>query len=115
MERRRLTKKLTEWAKNEKDFTAVRIKGGSMEPCIPEGCLVGIDHSQKDPKSLNGKIVAIRKGNEATIKRLRIIGKDVMIGQPDNPDWAHETLVLKGKEMNDAIIGKVVCWWGRQE
>jgi SOS-response transcriptional repressor LexA len=86
-----------------------------MEPCIQDGSLVGIDHTQRDAKDLNGKIVAIRKGNEATIKRLRIIGKDIMIGLPENPDWVHETVVLKGKEMNNAIIGKVVWWWGRQE
>jgi SOS-response transcriptional repressor LexA len=104
-----------EWAKNKNDFTAIRVKGSSMEPCIQDGSLVGIDHSQRDAKALNGKIVAIRKGNEATIKRLRIIGKDLMIGQPDNPEWTHETVALRGKEMNNAIIGKVVWWWGKQD
>jgi len=104
-----------EWAKNYKDFTAVRVKGESMKPTIPNGSLVGIDHSKKDPKTLNGKVVALRKDGEATIKRLRIVSEDLMLGMPDNPDFMHETVVLRGEEINNAIIGKVVWWWGLQK
>ena len=104
-----------EWAKNYKDFTAVRVKGESMKPTIPNGSLVGIDHSKKDPRTLNGKVVALRKDGEATIKRLRIVSEDLVLGMPDNPDFMHEAVVLRGEEINNAIIGKVVWWWGLQK
>jgi len=86
----------------------------SDERC-DKGGLVGIDHSKKDPKTLNGKVVALRKDGEATIKRLRIVSEDLMLGMPDNPDFMHETVVLRGEEINNAIIGKVVWWWGLQK
>ena len=89
-----------------------------MRPTIPDGSLVGIDHSQRDPRALDGKVVAIRKNGEATIKRLRVVGrkdprsKTIVLGAPDNPDFADETIAFTGEEINDAIIGKVAwCWW----
>jgi len=105
-----------DWAKNRKHFTAVRIKRGSMRPTIPDGSLVGIDHSQRDPRVLDGKVVAIPKNGEATIKRLRVIGrkdsrsKAIVLGAPDNPDFVDETIAFAGEEINDAIVGKVGCY-----
>ena len=86
-----------------------------MKPTIPNSSLVGIDHSKRDPKALNGKIVAIRKNGEATIRRLRIVSKDLVLGIPDNPDYINEAVVLRGEEIDSGIIGKVVWWWGLQK
>ncbi len=77
--------------------------------------LVGIDHLKRDPRTLKGKIVAIRKEGEATIKRLRIVSKDLAIGMPDNPEFMNDAVVLRGEEIDTAIIGKVVWWWGLQK
>ena len=103
-----------DWAKNRENFTVIRVKGDSMKPTIEDGSLVGIDHSKRDLKSLDRKIVALRKNGEATIKRLMVISKDLFLGMPDNPDYKADTLVLKGEEINDAIVGKVAWWWGKQ-
>jgi len=65
-------------------------------------------------KELNGKIVAIRKNGEAIITRLRMISKDLALGIPDNPDSIDETVVLRGDEIWNSVIGKVSWWWGRQ-
>ena len=48
------------------------------------------------------------------IKRLMVISKDLFLGMSDNPDYKADTLVLKGEEINDAIVGKVAWWWGKQ-
>lgn len=85
-----------------------------MKPTIESGSLVGIDHSNKNPNKLDGKIVAIRKNNEAIIARLRMISKNLALGIPDNPDSIDETVVLRGDEIVDSIIGKVSWWWGQQ-
>jgi len=61
-----------------------------------------------------GKIVAIRKNGEAIITRLRMISKDLALGIPDNPDSIDETVVLRGDEIGNSVIGKVSWWWGRQ-
>jgi transcriptional regulator with XRE-family HTH domain len=103
-----------DWAKNYKNFTVIRVKGNSMKPTIESGSLVGIDHSKKNPKELNGKMVAIRKNGEAIITRLRMISKDLTLGIPDNPDSIDETVVLRGDEIGNSVIGKVSWWWGRQ-
>jgi transcriptional regulator with XRE-family HTH domain len=103
-----------DWARNYKDFTVVRVKGNSMKPTIEGGSLAGIDHSKKNPKELNGKIVAIRKNGEAIITRLRMISKDLAMGIPDNPNSIDETVVLRGDEIGNFVIGKVSWWWGRQ-
>jgi len=87
---------------------------GLTSDAIKEASSVSITQ-KKDPKTLNGKVVALRKEGEATIKRLRIVSEDLMLGMPDNPDFMHETVVLRGEEINNAIMGKVVWWWGLQK
>jgi SOS-response transcriptional repressor LexA len=104
-----------DWAKNPQNFTVVRVKGESMHPTIPDGSLVGIDHSRRDPRRLDGKVVAIRKNGEATIKRLLIVSDDLALGMPDNKEEMDKTVVLQGEELNNAIIGKVAWWWGKQK
>ena len=104
-----------DWAKNFREFTAIRVKGDSMKPTIPNGSLVGIDHSKRDIKALNGKVVAIRKNGEATLKRLRVISDDLVLGLPDNPEFMSETVILQGEEINTAIVGKAAWWWELQK
>jgi transcriptional regulator with XRE-family HTH domain len=48
------------WVKDEKLHTAIRIRGDSMSPVLEQGFIVGLDHSQRDPKKLQGKMVAAR-------------------------------------------------------
>lgn len=86
-----------------------------MEKTIPDGSLVGIDHSKRDINELNGKIVALKSGGEATIKRLKIVSKALVFGLPDNLDHMDELVTLKNEEINEAVIGKVAWWWGKQD
>ncbi len=79
-----------------------------MKPTILNGSLVGIDHSKTDPNALYGKIVAISKDGGNTVKRLRIVSEDLALGMPDNPNYLNKAIVLRGEEIGNAIIGKVV-------
>lgn len=103
-----------DWVRNPENFVAVWMRGISMEKTIPDGSLVGIDHAQKNIHELDGKMVAIRKNRDSTIKRLKIISKDLVLGLPDNPD-SKDIMILAGEEIDTAIIGKVAWWWGRQK
>lgn len=87
------------------DF-ALRCKGDSMiDARICDGDIVYI-HSQ--PEVENGQIAAVRIGDEATLKKVRIY-PDMIILEPANQ--AFEPLVYRGEELNNIeILGKAVAF-----
>jgi len=100
------------WCPHPEKTVCVRIAGDSMEPTIPDGGLAAIDLDQKDPASLQKKIVALRKNGGVTIKRLFLSENHYWIGRPDNPQ-SDEIFTFPDEEISECIIGKVVFWWGR--
>ncbi|MBD5099169.1 MAG: helix-turn-helix domain-containing protein [Clostridiales bacterium] len=87
------------------DF-ALRCKGDSMiDAHIYDGDIVYI-HSQ--PKVESGQIAAVRIGDEATLKKVRIY-PDMIILEPANQ--AFDPLIYRGEELNDIeILGKAVAF-----
>jgi phage repressor protein C with HTH and peptisase S24 domain len=103
------------WCRNPEDFTAIWVNGDSMHPTLPEGCIVAVNHTKRDPKELRNKIVAFRYEGGVTIKRLFYDKKKgIVIGRPDNPASTEIVTLLK-EEIDTGIIGKVEWWWGREE
>lgn len=87
------------------DYVRVSSTGTSMEPTIPAGAIVTIDHTYTDPHMLVGKIVAIaRREGGVTLKRLQRSERTGFVGVPDNPN--HENLPIPLEE-GDRIIGLV--------
>lgn len=86
------------------EYFALKIKGDSMEPKISDGDIV-IVRKQEDAE--DGEIViAAVNGDEATCKRLRKNGENIML-QPNNPNYL--PIVWDGKNGQPVtIIGKVV-------
>lgn len=82
---------------------ALRCKGHSMEPTIPDGALA-IVHEQ--PEVEDGQIAAVLvdDDNEATLKRVKHQGKLVML-MPDNKKY--DPIILD-KDNPGRIIGKVI-------
>lgn len=81
---------------------ALRCKGHSMEPTIPDGALA-IIHEQ--PEVENGEIAAVLNAdNEATLKRVKHQGDTVML-LPDNKDY--DPIILD-KNHPGRILGKVI-------
>jgi phage repressor protein C with HTH and peptisase S24 domain len=58
-------------------------------------------------------VVALRRDGGATVKRLVRLGDGRYVARPDNPDSA-ELYVYGADEIADAVVGKVVWWWGKQ-
>lgn len=87
------------------DF-ALRCKGDSMIGArIYEGDIVYI---RKQPKVENGQIAAVRIGDEATLKKVRIY-PDMVILEAANP--AYEPFVYRGEELNNIeVLGKAVAF-----
>lgn len=84
---------------------ALRCKGHSMEPTIPDGSLV-IIHEQ--PEVENGEIAAVLVDGdtEATLKRIKYLDKLVML-MPENQQY--DPIVLD-KEHPGRIIGKAISY-----
>lgn len=87
------------------DF-ALRCKGDSMiEARIYDGDIVYI---RSQPEVENGQIAAVRIGDEATLKKVRVF-PDMVILEPANQ--AYDPLVYRGDEINDIeILGKAVAF-----
>ena len=77
---------------------ALLCRGDSMEPTICDGDLVAI---KKDIQIENGQIVAVRIGDEATLKRV-YIHKDYIELRPENP--AYTSIILRKEEISEVAI-----------
>ena len=51
----------------------------------------------------------------AIIKRSKIASKGLVFGLPDNLNHMEDLVILKGGEIDTTIVGKVTCWWVKQE
>jgi len=102
-----------EWCPHPDQTVCVRVSGDSMLPTIPDGGLVAIDLVQRDPRGLRKKIVALKHDGGVTIKRLFETDGKEWVARPDNVD-SNEIFVFGPEKLSEAILGKVVWWWGRQ-
>lgn len=85
----------------------------SMSPIIKPGSLVCIDSNQKDPQSLEGKIVVLRnQEGGCTIRYLRLSEKHI-VGVPENIK-EYNPLVIPLNDKNP-IIGKIIWYWSKLE
>lgn len=82
---------------------ALRCKGHSMEPIIPNGALVTL-RSQPDVEDDEIAAVLVDSDNEATLKRVKHQNGMVML-LPENKDY---TPIILNKDNPGRIIGKVI-------
>jgi phage repressor protein C with HTH and peptisase S24 domain len=103
-----------DWCPHPEQTVCVRVAGDSMIPTIPDGGLVAIDLAQKDPARLVGRIVALRREGGVTVKRLFRTDEGVFVARPDNVS-SNEIFVYQRERISEAILGKIVWWWGRSD
>ena len=88
--------------------SCVRVEGDSMEPCIPDGSLVGIDHAERDPRRLTGAFVALRHDDGCVIRRL-IQAHGHWLGMPANHTDENRPVVFGHEDhQENPIVGKVI-------
>lgn len=70
--------------------SVIAASGDSMQPTIPDGALLVVDHSQTEPR--NGHIMVLNVGDDLLVKRIRrrLDGRIDLIS--DNPAYEPETL-----------------------
>lgn len=99
------------WCPNPANFTCVRVRGDSMAPILHDGAIVALDHTQRDPLTLNQKMVAARYDDGVTIKWLERHPDGTLLLVPENKN--HPTLTLP-RTPHNPVIGLVAWWWNRQ-
>lgn len=80
---------------------ALRCKGHSMEPTIPDGA-IAIVREQSEVE--DDEIAAVLIDNEATLKRVRHVGHNVVL-EPDNKDF--KPIIIDG-DKSVRILGKLI-------
>jgi SOS-response transcriptional repressor LexA len=99
------------WCPDPANFTCLRVRGDSMAPILYDGAIVAVDHSRRDPLTLNQKMVAARCEGGVTIKWLERRLEDTWLLVPENK--SHPVLTLP-RSPDNPIIGMVAWWWNRQ-
>ena len=89
---------------NPRHCHLIRVLGDSMEPTLPSGCQVMVDHSRRELR--DGRIYVMRTENGLVVKRVKQNAQGWWL-MSDNPGWAPLYLT----EETD-IIGEV-RWMGR--
>lgn len=87
----------------------VRVRGDSMDPTVPDGCLVLLNRVEQAP--VNGGIFALRLDGEVYVKR--ILPDNGPDGRPSSvvifsDNRRYPPVILRGARMNDLrLIGRV--------
>ena len=94
------------WCPHPSQTDYVRCRGDSMEPSIPDGAIVTIDRSERDPAALEGCVVAvwIADREAVTIKRLFRNSRGGYVAMPDN--LTADSLPIE-LAPGDRVIGRV--------
>lgn len=94
------------WCPHPSRTDYVRCEGNSMEPSIPDGAIITIDRSERDPAALEGHVVAlwIADREAVTIKRLFRKREGGHVAMPDN--LTADSLPIE-LAPGDRIIGRV--------
>lgn len=104
---------LKEYGLKPKYTLVVPVKGRSMEPTVPDGCLVLLDTTPiEDVNIIHEKVYVISLEDLCYIKRFKLIPRSRVIkGESDNRDFAFTDLTID-KEVSQAnlkIIGRLAC------
>lgn len=98
------------WFLGASQLIAVKAKGESMSPLVPNGSIVVVDTSRQDPEALVGCIVAIREPNGITLKWLQRDGETYIL-VPEHASAEQPATVLRS-EGDNSLVGSVVKWVG---
>jgi phage repressor protein C with HTH and peptisase S24 domain len=93
-------------------YSGIYIRGDSMEPVLRDRFIVVVDHTQRDPSRLRGRMVAALAQGGVSVKWLaRESQRARLVLRSENPSY--DDIILDAPETNP-IIGDVVFWWGVQ-
>lgn len=99
-----------DWCPNPSATSCLQVRGKSMTPLIPDGCIVAVDSSQNDHMTLDGKIVvAWHKNKGLSVSRFRRYDHTEIL-EPANDGYESITLSAKNRWK---ILARVLWWIGK--
>jgi hypothetical protein len=102
-----------QWIPHPRETVAVRLRDDAMAPILPAGSVVAIDRAQRDPASLQGRMVAAAPEGTPIIRWLDVAGRH-MILRPNQPSREYPMIPFELREGTSApILGQVVWSWSR--
>jgi len=98
--------------KHPKSTFAMRVDDNAMEPAVPEGSLVGIDCSERDPAKIHrrgGAFVAVRNPRQGCVIRRLERAEEHWLFLPASPSaGAEPTVWADGSGEECPVVGKVL-------
>jgi phage repressor protein C with HTH and peptisase S24 domain len=91
-----------------KNLVAVRIKGNSMDPVLPDGSVAVVDRD--DRKVVRRGLYVVRLDGGCTVKYVARDGADLVL-IPENRNEHHETRIPAREGEAEPIVGRVVWSW----
>jgi repressor LexA len=113
IDERRITSRVPfakQWLPRSGRLFAIKVSGDSMAPIVNDGYVVIIDVNQRDPRRLEGKMIAAREGDAVTIKWLRR-DKGTYLLVPQHVSPRIPVRVMR-EEDDWGIVGEVLKWIG---
>ncbi len=99
-----------DWCPNPASTRCLQVRGKSMTPLIPDGCIVAVDSSQTNHDLLNGKIVvAWHKNKGLAVSRFRRFDHTEIL-EPANDGYESISLSAKNRWK---ILARVLWWIGK--
>lgn len=96
--------------KHPASTSAVKVAGESMEPDVPDGALIGVDHSIRDPEEIlrsKRRLAVVRADDDGVIvRRIRRL-RDGFLFEPTNRAEEFPTVEWRKGEDNP-IVGRVI-------
>lgn len=103
-----------EWIPHPRDTVAVRLEDDAMHPILPEGSVAAVDRATRDPRLLQGRLVAARPEGVPVIRWMEVSGKHLIFRTNQS---ASEFPILpvewNGRDPKDLLIGQVVWSWSK--
>jgi SOS-response transcriptional repressor LexA len=103
--------------RNPKTTSAIWVRGDSMTPHIPDGSLVWIDYSRRDPEEIlhsRHRIAAIRADEGCTLRWVEKANGH-WVFRPENPSDTNRLYVWAPAEGENPIVGKLVALWAKYD
>jgi SOS-response transcriptional repressor LexA len=103
-----------QWIPHPRETVAVRLADDAMAPILPSGSVVAVDRAQRDPTTLQGRMVAAMPvGGQPMIRWLDLAGRHVIL-RPNQPSQQFPLIPLEpGEGGRWPILGQVVWSWSR--
>ncbi len=101
-----------QWIPHPRETVAVRLEDEAMHPILPAGSVVAIDRAMRDPRTLNGRMVAASFDGRALIRWLEVSGRHLIL-RPNQPSRDYPMIPVELDGDQNPILGQVVWSWSR--